>query len=83
MKTNREWWSFVSKVSRVVRDTESGIEKIIRADPNITIRHILEKDWTFPKKKSSRWYLVDEVGNDITDRPISDWDGIAVIHFED
>jgi hypothetical protein len=70
-------------VSRVVRDTESGIEKIIRAHPSKTIRHILEKDWPFPKKKSRRWYLVDEVGNDVTDRPISDWEGIANIQFED
>ncbi|MFW9768662.1 MAG: hypothetical protein ACFFF9_17210 [Candidatus Thorarchaeota archaeon] len=70
-------------VSRVVRDSERGTELIVKADPYATIRETLEDDWPFKKKKSSRWYLLDERGNDVTDRPISDWDGIAVIYFEE
>jgi len=70
-------------LNRVVRDDESGAEFIIRAQPDTSIREILESDWPFKQKKSRRWYLMDQVGNDVTDRPISDWDGIAIIHFED
>ena len=70
-------------LNRVVRDDESGAEFIIRAQPDASIREILERNWPFRQKKSRRWYLKDQIGNDVTDRPISDWDGIAVIHFED
>jgi len=71
------------KVSRVIRDSESGTELIVKTDPYATIREVLEEDWPFKKKKSKDWYLVDEKGNDVTDWPISNWDGIAEIRFSD
>ena len=68
-------------VSRVIRDSRNGLETIIQAHPNTSIREALEDDWPFEKKKSSDWYLVDEKGNDVTNWPISHWDGIAVSHY--
>ena len=54
---------------------------MIQADANVSIREIFEDKWPFQKKVLSDWYIVDENGNDVTDWPISNWEGTAVIYF--
>jgi len=68
-------------LSRVIRDSVTGAETIIQANENSSMREVLEDDWPFKMKESDDWYLVDASGNDVTNWPISNWDGIAVIHF--
>ncbi len=70
-------------MSRVIRNPDTGTEKIIQAHPNSSIREILEDDWPFSRKKSGYWYVVDARGNDVTNWPISNWDGVAIIRFRD
>lgn len=70
-------------LSRGIRDSISGVERIVKAPPDVSIRDILVRDWTFRKKVSTNWYVVDENGNDVTDWPICNWEGIAVIRFDD
>ena len=70
-------------MSRVIRDSRSGVETIVQAQPNSTIREVLEDDWPFEKNAAGEWYLVDERGNDVSNWPISNWDGIVVIRFEE
>lgn len=69
--------------SRVIRNSISGEETLIQADANVSIREIFEDKWPFQKKVLSDWYIVDENGNDVTDWPISNWEGTAVIYFSD
>ena len=68
-------------MSRVIRDSRNGVEVILQAHPNSSIHEVLEEDWPFEKKASGEWYLIDESGNDVTNWPISNWEGIAVIHY--
>ncbi|MFW9793374.1 MAG: hypothetical protein ACFFEE_03650 [Candidatus Thorarchaeota archaeon] len=67
-------------LNRVIRDTVTGEEIIIRAHPSSSASEVLRDDWPFKTKRSDNWYLVDEDGNDVTNWPISNWDGIAIIH---
>ncbi|MFW9786738.1 MAG: hypothetical protein ACFFE1_03625 [Candidatus Thorarchaeota archaeon] len=69
--------------SRVIRDSVSGEERIIQAHPNSSIHEVLRDDWPFRKKISDDWYLIDEDGNDITNWPISNWDGVAILRYRD
>ena len=68
-------------MSRVIRDSRSGVETILQAHPNSSIREVLEDYWPFEKKATGEWYLIDEGGNDVSNWPISNWEGIAVIHY--
>jgi hypothetical protein len=70
-------------MSRVIRDPDTGAEMVIRAHPNSSIREVLEDDWPFSRTKSGYWYVVDARGNDVTNWPISNWDGVAIIRFRD
>ena len=67
--------------SRVIRDSQSGEEKIIKGHPNTSIQEIFEDYWPFREKARSEWYVTDEKGNDITSWPMSNWEGIATIRY--
>jgi hypothetical protein len=67
--------------SRVICDSQSGEERIVRGHPNSSIQEILEDDWPFSRKARGEWYVTDERGNDITNWPISNWEGIATIRY--
>jgi len=51
-------------LSRGIRDSMSGIERIVQAPPDVSIREILVRDWSFQKRVSHNWYVIDENGND-------------------
>jgi hypothetical protein len=70
-------------LSRLVRDQVSRKEIIIDGHENTSIREILKDSWPFDQKMDSEWYITDEKGNDVTNWPISNWDGIAHIHFKE
>ena len=70
-------------VSRVVFNAESGEERLIQGHPNSSMRELLEDDWPFRKRISKDWYLVDQNGNDVTNWPVSNWDGIATLRYRD
>ncbi|MFW9805814.1 MAG: hypothetical protein ACFFFK_03725 [Candidatus Thorarchaeota archaeon] len=67
--------------SRVIRDFQSGEEKIVRGHPNSSIQELLEDHWPFNGKVRGEWYVTDERGNDITNWPLSNWEGIATIRY--
>jgi hypothetical protein len=70
-------------LSRVIRDSESGAEAIVHVHPNSSICEVLESNWPFKKKKSSDWYVVDKNTNDVTNWPVSNWDGTATVRYRD
>jgi hypothetical protein len=70
-------------LSRVVRNTTDAEERIFQAHPNSSIREVLEEDWPFKHRPTNEWYLIDENGNDVTDWPISNWEGVATLRYRD
>lgn len=70
-------------ITRVVRNDSSGKEYFIYGDHDDTVRELLVDDWPFAEElKSASWYLVDEKHNDVTDKLLSDFEGIAKIVFD-
>jgi hypothetical protein len=69
--------------SRVIRDSESGEEKIIKGHPNSSIQEVLEEHWPFKREARGEWYLTDERGNDVTKWPLSNWEGIATLRYSE
>jgi hypothetical protein len=69
--------------SRVIRDSESGEDRIIKGHPNSSIEEILENHWPFKRKVKGEWYLTDERGNDVTNWPLSNWEGIATLKYSE
>ncbi|MGY5875872.1 MAG: hypothetical protein RTU30_09010 [Candidatus Thorarchaeota archaeon] len=65
-------------ITRVVIERTTGSEVIIEGGTDTTFREALLHDWPFPEiPVKSSWIIQDEVSNDITDRPLSSYGGIA------
>jgi hypothetical protein len=70
-------------ITRVVRNDSSGKEYFIYGAHEDTVRKLLKDDWPFAEElKNSSWHLVDEKYNDVTDKLLSDFEGIAKIVFD-
>ncbi len=69
-----------SQISRVVIDDYSGEEHVISGSPEMTYRRACVRNWDFDSiSKKGPWIVISEKGNDITDQPLSGYDGIARI----
>jgi hypothetical protein len=71
-----------SRVSRVVREmTGDGVlEHIVRGAPETTFREVCEDSWPFETvDRDEQWVIQDSRTNDITDRPLIECTGIAII----
>jgi hypothetical protein len=72
------------KVARVVKNSTTGEEYFIRAEPDRILRTVLKKQWPFNEiDPRSDWHAVDESGNEITDEKLSSFEGTVEIIFED
>jgi hypothetical protein len=70
-------------LKRLVKNRESGKEYIISGSRENTYRDALLHDWPFLNQDhKTNWYIVDEYGNDITDKFLFEYDSIAEIVFE-
>ncbi len=71
-----------SILKRVIREPETGQEIIVSGRADTTFREALRRGWAFRGlSEDSEWIVVDDRGNDISDRPLSEYDGIAEIAF--
>ena len=69
-----------SVVSRFIRDPISDEEVIVVGSPDTTFRQACLQDWPFDGIRArSDWIIKDDKGNDITDAPLSRYDGNATI----
>ncbi|TXT54588.1 MAG: hypothetical protein BAJATHORv1_60084 [Candidatus Thorarchaeota archaeon] len=69
---------------RVVRNPQTGKEIVIGGNRDTTYRAAMIRNWDFVKiAKDSPWILRDEIGNDITDSNLEDYDGIVTIEHLD
>ena len=67
-----------NSINRVLRDLSIEREYLLRGTRGMTIRDALLSEWPFSGRDPlSNWQVVDELGNDVTDKLLSDLDGIA------
>ncbi|MFO7837634.1 MAG: hypothetical protein R6V83_13410 [Candidatus Thorarchaeota archaeon] len=72
-----------SQLHRVVIDNLTGEEKVISGSQDVTFRSAAQKNWPFERiDKKSNWVIVDERGNDITDKKLSDYHEITRIQLK-
>jgi hypothetical protein len=66
-----------SNCMRVIKDGASGLEFIISGDREETFAEVCRTNWPFERvKRKSKWYIKDERGNDVSDKPLGSVDGI-------
>jgi hypothetical protein len=65
---------------RAVKDGVDGVEYIVNGSETTSFREACMDNWHFlyVDRKSS-WLIKDDRGNDITESPLSTYDGIAVL----
>ena len=71
---------------RVVRDMATKEEAVIDGDYAISFRKALQDEeiWVFSQiSRDSKWMITDDRGNDISDKPLNFFDGIARIEALD
>lgn len=72
-----------STLTRVIKDKSSGAEVLISGKAEDTIKSSLENNWPFdPEHMNMEWHVIDSQGNDVTNQPLSAFDGIATIIYE-
>ncbi len=72
-----------STLNRVVVDRIADEEMLIHGKADTTFREAALEYWGFSRiDRDSRWIILDDAGNDITDSPLSSFAGIAAIAAE-
>jgi hypothetical protein len=77
-------WStgYSGEIVRTVKSAESGKEYFIRGKDSTPLKAVLHEEWPFKEKnRESKWYVTDELGNDVTNTPLGSIDGTANIIF--
>lgn len=68
---------------RVVKDGFEGKEIIISGKHETTFRDACLKNWDFRRTdKDSKWFIVDDSGNDITNLSLISYEGIGIMIAE-
>jgi hypothetical protein len=63
--------------ARAVRDGEDGVEYLISGTETTLFREACLDNWQFENvDKKSSWYVIDERGNDVSNEPLSRFDGV-------
>jgi hypothetical protein len=72
-----------SRLHRVIVDSKTGKEKIITGHKDATFRSAAKQNWPFKGiDQGSDWMIVDDRGNEITDKKLSACDDIARIQLK-
>jgi len=62
-------WStgYSGEIVRTVKNPDSGKDYFIRGREEMTLKEILQERWPFKENdQRSKWYIVDQLGNDVT-----------------
>ena len=79
-------WStgFSGEIVRTVKITGENKDYFIRGEGESSIKEVLLDDWPFSEQDpESNWYVIDELGNDVTSRPLSSIDGTVSVVIEE
>ena len=85
VQRHAEWSTgFSGEIVRTVRIAGNDREYFIRGAGDSLLGEILHENWPFQEhRQQSKWYVVDERGNDVTNQLLNSLDGTASIIFED
>jgi hypothetical protein len=69
-----------STCMRVIKDGHDGQEFIISGGSDDTFAQACRSNWYFESvNRKSKWYIKDEHGNDVSDKPLQSVDGIFTL----
>lgn len=69
-----------STCTRVIKDGHDGQEFIITGGREDTFAQVCRANWYFKSvKRKSKWFIKDEHGNDVNDKPLQSVDGICIL----
>ncbi|MDH4212495.1 MAG: hypothetical protein OEV85_01120 [Candidatus Thorarchaeota archaeon] len=77
-------WSigYSGEIVRTVKSADSSKDYFIRGNETTPLKEVLHKTWPFKDKdQDSKWYVVDELGNDVTSTPLGSIEGTVSIVF--
>ena len=70
-------------IARTVKIAGKQKDYFIEGASDTTIKEVLLENWPFDDQdKDSKWYVVDELGTNITNNPLSSLDGTATVIIE-
>ena len=71
-------------ITRTVRIGDNQKDYFIQGEVDTPLREVLLANWPFDgQDPDSKWHVVDNRGNDITDAPLDSLDGTAIIIVEE
>jgi hypothetical protein len=79
-------WSlgYSGKIVRTVKSADSRKDYFIRGNDDTPLKEVLYERWPFEDKdRGSKWYVVDELGNDVTNMPLGSIDETVTVVFLD
>ncbi len=79
-------WStgFSGEIARTVKIAGENKDYFIRGRGDTSIKEALLENWPFSEQDpDSNWYVVDELGNDVTSKPLKSIDGTMSVIIEE
>jgi len=79
-------WStgFSGEIVRTVKLASENKDYFIRGEGETSIKEALLDDWPFSEQDpGSNWHVVDELGNDVTSKPLKSIDGTMSVVIEE
>jgi hypothetical protein len=72
-----------ARCARVIQDGYDGPELIISGSCDDTFAQACRANWLFKSvNRKSKWFIKDERGNDVTEKPLRSVDGIFILYSE-
>ncbi len=79
-------WStgFSGEIARTIKISGESKDYFIRGQGDTSIKEALLENWPFSEQDpDSNWYVVDELGNDVTSEPLKSIDGTMSVVIEE
>lgn len=78
-------WSegYTGIITRTVKIDGMQKDFFIKGTGSTPIKTVLVEDWPFEQDPDSKWHIIDNLGNDITNVSLDSIDGTAIVVFED
>ena len=79
-------WSqgYSGTITRTVKIADKQNDYFIRGAVDTPIKEVLLDNWPFDEQDpDSKWHVVDNRGNDVTNAPLSSLDGTATVVIEE
>jgi hypothetical protein len=79
-------WSigYSGEIVRTAKIADSRKDYFIRGKEDASLKEVLHERWPFKEKdRETKWYVVDELGNDVSNASLGSIDGTVTVVFTD